>query len=363
MLFNQAKDRFGNKSRWIAGISLLAVVGAVCIFARPAKSHFTAPPARTAEKGSPLNARLSTQPASPAEQARITSSFGNLPLSFEPNLGQTDPQVKFTARGNGYQLFLTPAKAVMSLASPRKTDPRSDADHGTTPSEVRSSVVQMEFVGAQGQPEISPSVLLPGVSNYFIGDDPHRWATGVPHYAQVNYRDVYPGVSLHFSGEGPEVGLGFVVAAGIDPSLVHLRFNGATRVNTDADGGLAVAAETGILHFRTLHAYQEIQGKLQSVDANFEVQQDAGVVLALGTYDHSRELVIDAYSTNTARAQSSAAPTNHSWLLSLAWVPILGIALAGVGAVQRKRLFASLLLCLSLAGLAVMVACGNGQGG
>jgi hypothetical protein len=174
-LSKQVKDRLGSRNRWIAGIWLLVVVGAVCIFDGPAKSHFTAPAARPVEKNSPLNARLST--TIPVEQAHIASSLTNGSLSFEPNLGQSDPQVKFTARGDGYQLFLTPAKAVMSLAHPRKLNPRSDADHATTPADERASVVQMEFVGARNQPEISASDLLPGVSNYFIGDDPHRSAT------------------------------------------------------------------------------------------------------------------------------------------------------------------------------------------
>lgn len=31
----------------------------------------------------------------------------NLPMSFETNLGQTDPRVKFLTRGLGYSLFLT----------------------------------------------------------------------------------------------------------------------------------------------------------------------------------------------------------------------------------------------------------------
>src|SRR5215471_1019847 len=38
-----------------------------------------------------------------------------LPLAFEPNTGQTDPQVKFLSRGNGYTLFLTKDEAVLAL--------------------------------------------------------------------------------------------------------------------------------------------------------------------------------------------------------------------------------------------------------
>src|ERR1019366_9983016 len=39
----------------------------------------------------------------------------SLPLVFQPNQGQTAPQVKFLARGAGYGLFLTADEAVLQL--------------------------------------------------------------------------------------------------------------------------------------------------------------------------------------------------------------------------------------------------------
>ena len=39
----------------------------------------------------------------------------SVPLFFEPNQGQTAPQVKFLARGAGYGLFLTADEAVLEL--------------------------------------------------------------------------------------------------------------------------------------------------------------------------------------------------------------------------------------------------------
>jgi hypothetical protein len=44
-------------------------------------------------------------------------SFGNEPLHFEPNQGQTDSRVKFLSRGNGYTLFLTPGIAHAHVGS------------------------------------------------------------------------------------------------------------------------------------------------------------------------------------------------------------------------------------------------------
>src|SRR5215210_6176715 len=46
-------------------------------------------------------------------------TYGQIPLSFEANKGQTDGSVNFLARGAGYALFLKPTEAVFVL---RKSD-------------------------------------------------------------------------------------------------------------------------------------------------------------------------------------------------------------------------------------------------
>src|SRR5436309_13192783 len=50
-----------------------------------------------------------------ATKPQVLAAYGKLPLSFEANQGQTDPQVKFLSRGRGYTLFLTPTEAVLTL--------------------------------------------------------------------------------------------------------------------------------------------------------------------------------------------------------------------------------------------------------
>jgi hypothetical protein len=53
--------------------------------------------------------------ALPGLAPRVDSAFSRQRLVFEPNLGQTDAEVQFLARGPGYQLFLTATEAVMVL--------------------------------------------------------------------------------------------------------------------------------------------------------------------------------------------------------------------------------------------------------
>lgn len=47
--------------------------------------------------------------------SNLSSKSLTIPMFFEPNQGQTAPQVKFLARGRGYGLFLTADEAVLQL--------------------------------------------------------------------------------------------------------------------------------------------------------------------------------------------------------------------------------------------------------
>src|ERR1700722_6725901 len=52
------------------------------------------------------------------EKSGIAAAYGQLPLAFEPNQGQSDPRVKFLCRGSGYSLFLTESESVLVLHAP-----------------------------------------------------------------------------------------------------------------------------------------------------------------------------------------------------------------------------------------------------
>ena len=64
----------------------------------------------------------SIQPAtalSAAQKQDLTRAYGALPLAFEANQGQTAPEVRYLAHGQGYQLFLTNQEAVLTLQRAR----------------------------------------------------------------------------------------------------------------------------------------------------------------------------------------------------------------------------------------------------
>ena len=190
------------------------------------------------------DARTVTERLTQAKKLQLATAYGRFPLSFEANQGQIDSRVKFLSRGSGYSLFLTPTEAVMTLKSSSREfqaraaangflQRRSGADLRDEPA-VQETVLRMKLVGANPAPKIWGLDELSGKSNYFIGRDPKKWRRNVPTYAKVNYKHVYAGVDLVYHGTQGKLEYDFVVAPGADPGVIGLRFEGAERLQIDA---------------------------------------------------------------------------------------------------------------------------------
>ena len=109
---------------------------------------------------------------------RLTDAFRKLPLTFEANQGQTDSEVKFLARSDGYSLFLTSTDAVLALRTGRASglSGRNEEVLGLkarkTDAAESNAVLRMKLAGANPKPLVAGLEELPAKKNYFVGNDP-----------------------------------------------------------------------------------------------------------------------------------------------------------------------------------------------
>src|SRR6266568_2476919 len=243
-------------------------------------------------------------PAAAATDARLSETYGKLPLHFEANRGQTDKDVRFLSRGAGYSLYLTASEAVLVLAKPNadaKGDVRATRERRDTPTRAQSVALRMSLVGAARKPVVSGLDEQPGKANYFIGKDRSKWRTNVPTYAKVHYQNVYPGIDLVYYGNQRQLEYDFVVALGADPKKIALRFQGAEKVEIDAQGELVLHTTGGDMHQHKPVIYQEIDGVRRDIDGGYVIKSGKRVGFQIAAYDTSRPLIIDpvvlSYST------------------------------------------------------------------
>ncbi len=254
------------------------------------------PPAnRPASVAPPIAAQ-----SDPKAQATILDSYGKLPLSFEANYGQTDPQAKFLSRTRAYSIFLTGDEAVFVLSPKTNVKTKATTGDHLVPSKT-ANVLRMKLRNANPAAKVVGSDELAGKSNYFIGNDPKKWRTGVPTYAKVKYEGIYSGIDLVYYGNQRQLEYDFIVAPGADPHRIAFTVTGAKRFAQDANGDLAITmkATNEEIRWHKPMAYQETNGVRQEVASTYTIKNNNEVAFELAKYDTRKTLYIDPliYST------------------------------------------------------------------
>ena len=326
------KDGHTSRRRtWIGIAAALILFSAAAVAAivvmRAPRTIASSQSARASDPAKPPSRRIVAANHAP----RI--SLSKLPLSFEPNVGQSDPHVKFLSRGQGYTLFLTAGDAVLAMRSTAqpvaggshnriaepsftfsnrgktasngsraKPQPRSllpyGGGRGALGKAGQSSVVRIALKGAARAPQIEGVDRMAGRSNYFIGNNPKKWHTDVHNYAKVELKNVYPGIDLiyHASTRG-QLEYDFRLAPGADPNAIRLSFSGAGKLALNERGDLIVSVGESKLVEHAPTIYQESGGERRTIAGVWRLHGAHEAGMRVAAYDRSRPMVIDPVLT------------------------------------------------------------------
>ncbi len=261
-------------------------------------------------------------PTEHSPRVKVVETFSQLPLSFEPNVGQlgSEPgqRVKFISRGPSYTVFLSGDEAILALRNGKSKVKGQKARVAQTRSlglrllpmdngpRITEHVLRMCLVGANPDPKVIGLDQLPGKTNYFFGDDPEKWRADVPTYARVEVENLYPGIDLIYHGNHRRLEYDFVVAPGADPHAITLSLEtGNSKLDIDKNGDLAIRSAAGELRFHKPIIYQPAGWENASANSQFTIQNSQlvdGRFILLGdnrmgfevaAYDKTRPLVID----------------------------------------------------------------------
>jgi hypothetical protein len=191
-------------------------------------------------------------------------------MLFEENVGQSDAQVDFIARGTGYGIWLTGGDAVLSVGQDDST-----------------SVVSLNVVGKNAQISGNGEDAAAAKTSYFVGTQ-DQWHADVTNYAAVRYDNVYDGIDLRYYGNQKQLEYDFVVHAGADASAIALRFDGTQSYAIADNGDLTLTLDDAghTIAFKAPVAYQDGADGREAVASRYRLAEDGTVSFELGVYDH-----------------------------------------------------------------------------
>jgi len=236
----------------------------------------------------------------PAKIAPQVARYGQLPLTFEENRGQTDPQVRFLSRAKGYTAFLTANGIVLSLRPTELANPANTSTPSSQQKRSGNTALEFKLVGAASNINAVGEDPQPGRANYFIGNDRTKWRTNVQTYRQVRYTNVYPGVDLIYYGNHRQLEYDFAVAPHADPTKIQFEIKGANQLTIGTEGDLIVKLASGELHFHAPTVYQEVNGMRAPLQGGYVIKSATRVGFQVADYNSANPLVIDPvldYST------------------------------------------------------------------
>jgi hypothetical protein len=228
----------------------------------------------------------------------ISENYGKIPLSFEPNVGQSAKPVKFVSRGNGYTMFLAATEAVFSLRQTKQKNARA--------------VWRLQLAGANQNATIEGQESLPGKVNYMIGNDRSQWHTGIPTFRKVQYRDVWSGVDIVWYGTQNQLEYDFVVRPGSDPAQIGLLFKGADKLRINESGDLVMDVHGEEMAQHAPAIYQELDQGRVKVAGKYVLKSAREVGFEVGPYDVNKPLVIDPLLVYSTYIGGAAVDTGQS---------------------------------------------------
>lgn len=223
--------------------------------------------------------------------AQTLHSYGSY---FVENAGHlNNPDVLFYVASGDLQMGFAESAVLIRMVepAPMNNPPSGQKLTRSLPQEMKTSrgvLLRLDFEGAN---KVTPHGRdpLPYPTNFFIGNDPSRWRTGVNSYREVVYEELYNGVDMVYRGSDEGVKYDLILAPGTDPSVIRMSYEGADSVELEEAGNLLVHTAIGDVADSSPTAFQGDD----RVPCSFTLPAPLSHGFACQGIDGSREVVID----------------------------------------------------------------------
>ena len=226
------------------------------------------------------------------------SQTGFSGFEFVENKGQWDSKVKFSGQINSGAFFLQPEGFTVLLHNPQELQNIMHMFHnGQAAREEEGKVLHshayaVHFAGANKNIEIVPEKLQNTYNNYFIGNDPSKWAANCRVYAALTYKNVYPNIDVRYYSDQGRLKYDLVIHPGGNVNNIALKYEGIDRLTVE---NKELLIKTSVGEVKELHPYSYLVNELtkEEVECRFQLSENNTVRFKVRNYSSNATLVID----------------------------------------------------------------------
>jgi gliding motility-associated-like protein len=220
-------------------------------------------------------------------------------VEFVENRGQWDARVRFAAKATAGGVFLHNNGFTILQHHPEDWELVTESMHRHQQAKevilgakkVRSHAYTVSFLNSNPSAVILPDKAQSAFNNYFIGNDPAKWASNCKIYGGITVKDLYPGVDVRYYSNNGQMKYDLIVAPGADVSKIALKYTGVDKLDVKR-GELVIGTSVGNLKESAPYSYQPAEKGRTEISVRYIVKGDE-LRFNVKNYDRTKTLVID----------------------------------------------------------------------
>lgn len=245
----------------------------------------------------------------------------NTPFEFIENKGQWENPSLYTAQldhselsieKNALQYFFYDQVDLAKIVK----HPRAIKDDFKTYT-LKGHALRVFFLNSNEDATIVAAKPFKHYYNYFKGNNSARWKSFVKPFEEVSMQKLYEGIDLKLYTDQHSNSLKYdlIIAPGANPDQIKLSYEGAENIKIKGGALYVITSVRTYIELKPF-AYQIIDGQQKKIKCSFNLNKNI-LSFDLGTYDHSKSLIIDpvvvfsTYSGSTADNFGHTATYDH----------------------------------------------------
>jgi hypothetical protein len=158
-------------------------------------------------------------------------------LEFVENKGQWNEQVKFQGKmmngdfslqSSGYRVNLLNINDIKNISEFYHGHNDSNSNYSEKKSSIplHGHTYEVKFLNANPNTIIIPEKKLDTYNNYFIDNNPSKWASNCKIFTTITYKNIYPNIDLRYYTEKNKLKYDIIVHPGGDVEKIALYYEG-----------------------------------------------------------------------------------------------------------------------------------------
>lgn len=244
--------------------------------------------------------------------ASLAQSYNN--IEFIENKGQWDSRVQYKGDVSNGAFFIRESGFTVLQHNPVDFANLATFFHGQKPDgsavtakdniTLRSHAYHVDFLGASTSVKTIPEKVVSTYNNYFVGNDPSKWANECRLYQVITLKNIYPNIDVRYYTDNNFLKYDIIVRPGGDVSKIAMKYDGTDKLLVK-NKQLIMETSVGELKESAPYTYQaDINGK-KEVRCRYVVKDNV-VRFVVDNYNPSETLVIDPTVTFCSFAGGNA---------------------------------------------------------